>query len=155
MRAEKDEERRSVINFLSRGLSLHELFVLMKCLHAFKIHTRNKRIKRVLRRKAQTMYARNLLLRAVRTWSAQTVRVTAHTQAMRVGDPAGAQYVRLKGYVGTWQRALRTPLRSVPAPALPNAYAQDFARDFSEISDLAVDQDNRLYRRVVENNRVR
>ena len=117
--------------------------MLMKCTHALKVYTRNKRIKRVLQRKVKAVYERNVLLRAMNAWSARTVRVDTH--ALRVEDGEGTQFVRLKGNLGQWQRALRTPLRSVPALALPELRAQDLAfRDY----DLAVDHDNRLYRRV-------
>ena len=117
--------------------------MLMKCTHALKVYTRNKRIKRVLQRKVKAVYERNVLLRAMNAWSARTVRVDTH--ALRVEDGEGMQFVRLRVNLGQWQRALRTPLRSVPALALPELRAQDLAfRDY----DLAVDHDNRLYRRV-------
>jgi len=119
--------------------------------HAFKVYTRNKRIKRILQRKAQSAYERNLLLRVLRAWSARTAYVNTHS--LRLGNADGTQFVRLKGNIGEWQRALRTPLRSVSALAFPDISAEEFAfRNFSKSSDLAVDQDNRLYRRVVANN---
>lgn len=120
-------------------------------MHAFQVYTRNKRIKRVLQRKAQAVYERNLLLRIVNTWSARTVRV---------GD-ISAQYVRLKGHnIGEWMRAMRAPLRSVPALAFSDvdANAREFRiRKFAKVlknSDLAVDHDNRLYRRVANDRRL-
>lgn len=144
-------------------------------MHALKLYTRNKRIRRVLQRKAYALHKRNTLRTAFSAWASRTQphryphahasasAVTMHrsaqeeasvnTQAARSAIAHG-DFVRVKGNINTWQHALRTPLRhSKPHPytqALQDLEIQQLLSEYAD-SDLIIDPDNHLYRRVTSN----
>jgi len=149
-----------------RGLSIHELFLLMKCMHALKVYTRNRRIRRVLASKARKLYRHHLLRRALATWLARAPHPahralpsfpSADLSRFQPDAPLGREYfVRLKGNVSEWQRAMRSPLRG--ARASVRKYPDLEGSDFSDLNgadlvaaparNFLVDQDNRLFFRV-------
>ncbi len=88
----------------------------MKCMHALKLHTRNRRIHSVLLHKAQKLHNEHVQYRAMRIWISRALPTRIPDlvlNAPRYSAAKSGYFVRLKGNVGMWQQALRAPLQTL------------------------------------------